>query len=222
MNAVPSIEEFHAKRAIAMASRYLEKKSDMITCTDSEIKRTSEFIRTLRELSRNDQVSEQFIDQLRFLVNKLKERKRRLLGKTSLEENRTSASAPSSSAKSIISAASLSISYNNHTSREDESSIDKIQNLLFEQKEMQSKELSSERKTQEVIISELAGLTEILKQTTLKIHLSVQRQNMQLQEMQHFAEQNDEELEKQKQKVKYPKWIEIYIASLMITCMLLE
>jgi hypothetical protein len=45
---------------------------------------------------------------------------------------------------------------------------------------------------------------------------------MQLQEMQHFAEQNDEELEKQKQKVKYPKWIEIYIASLMITCMLLE
>jgi beta-lactam-binding protein with PASTA domain len=87
---------------------------------------------------------------------------------------------------------------------------------------MQSKELSSERKTQEVIISELAGLTEILKQTTLKIHLSVQRQNMQLQEMQHFAEQNDEELEKQKQKVKYPKWIEIYIASLMITCMLLE
>lgn len=134
MNAVPSIEEFHAKRAIAMASRYLEKKSDIITCTDSEIKRTSEFIRTLRELSRNDQVSEQFIDQLRFLVNKLKERKRRLLGKNSLEENRTAASAPSSSAKSIISAASLSNSYNSHTTREDESSIDKIQNLLFEQK----------------------------------------------------------------------------------------
>lgn len=48
---------------------------------------------------------------------------------------------------------------------------------LFSIQEMQSKELSMERKTQETIIAELASMTEILKQTTLKIHHSVQKQN---------------------------------------------
>lgn len=42
---------------------------------------------------------------------------------------------------------------------------------------MQSKELSHERKNQEAIITELVGMTDILKETTIKIHNSVKRQN---------------------------------------------
>ena len=84
---------------------------------------------------------------------------------------------------------------------DDTTSAEKIQNLLIQQKTILSKELEDEKRSQDILALELADLTNVLKEATLNMHQSVYQQNIQLDQIQHHAVENVEELERQKKKM---------------------
>lgn len=104
---------------------------------------------------------------------------------------------------SIITKKQTKINDNNEDtiSFDDTTSAEKIQSLLNQQKTLLSKELEEEKKSQDILALELADLTNVLKEATLSMHQSVHQQNIQLDQIQHHAIENVEELERQKNKM---------------------
>jgi len=90
---------------------------------------------------------------------------------------------------------------NNNNPLDDTTSAEKIQNLLNQQKTLLSKELEEEKRSQDILALELSDLTNVLKEATLSMHQSVHQQNIQLDQIQHHAVENVEELERQKKKM---------------------
>lgn len=66
---------------------------------------------------------------------------------------------------------------------------------------MYEQELEQEYGRKKELLEDLVGITGALKESTLGIHHTVRKQNVQLDEMQHFAWQNADSLDQQRKKV---------------------
>lgn len=124
-----SVHELQAHRALAMAERFLRTKVQK----EFGLKRASTFARTLKLLSKNEDISDETVHKILSIAKKCKDLKRSL--------SSSPVTPPSSSIKSTYNAVGISTASNKedrqaHHSRKDndEASIDHIQSLLIEQK----------------------------------------------------------------------------------------
>lgn len=125
-----SVHELQAHRALAMAERFLRTKVPK----EFGLKRASTFARTLKILSKNEDISDETVHKILAIAKKCKDLKRSL--------SSSPVTPPSSSVKSTydggISTATNKEREANHSpisrKNDDEASIDHIQSLLIEQK----------------------------------------------------------------------------------------
>ena len=123
-----SVHELQAHRALAMAERFLRTKVPK----EFGLKRASTFARTLKLLSKNEDISDETVHKILDIAKKCKDLKRSL--------SSSPVTPPSSSVKSTYNGVGISTEEReaNHSpiSRKDndEASIDHIQSLLIEQK----------------------------------------------------------------------------------------
>lgn len=126
-----SVHELQAHRALAMAERFLRAKAPK----EFVLKRASMFARTLKTLSKNEDISDETAHKILVIAKKCKDLKRSL--------SPSPVTPPSSSVKSSYQGSDISTASKtereNHISpaarkKNDEASIDHIQSLLIEQK----------------------------------------------------------------------------------------
>eukprot|EP00981_Chlorochromonas_danica_P009692 scaffold2799_cov159-Ochromonas_danica.AAC.9 len=84
---------------------------------------------------------------------------------------------------------------------EETTSAERIQVLLQARKDMYEQELEQEYGRKKELLEDLVGITGALKESTLGIHQTVRKQNVQLDQMQHFAWQNADSLDQQRKKL---------------------
>lgn len=83
----------------------------------------------------------------------------------------------------------------------DTTSAVKIQELLVQQKTINQREITEEKKLQTALMNEVSELTSALKEASLRINQAVVQQNVQLDSIQQYASENVDELHDQKEKV---------------------
>ena len=75
------------------------------------------------------------------------------------------------------------------------------QQLLHNQQLLSSSELDEQRLNQQLLLRELAGLTDSLKEGILRVNSQVKEQNMELDAIATYASKNFSELESQREKM---------------------
>ncbi len=109
---------------------------------------------------------------------------------------------PESAAKTVKFASNTIVDDNSTQSHHDEPDVaDKIIHLLQEQKDLNTKELESERQTHDLLTYELAEMTSMLKESTLRMRQSILKQNIQLDDIHKEATENMEAVNEQKKQV---------------------
>ena len=128
------VEELHAKRAIAMACKFIDQFESMDELLRKN--RISCLLRSLKPLSKSDSLSAYLSEQIRSSIKSLKERKKLVNSKSTQQiENKVSTSSSGvQENRNLANSNKQSISSSLPQSQNEEESVDKIQNLLIEQK----------------------------------------------------------------------------------------